>query len=129
MVWNRRPLNKYGNRKVTIQGEKYHSASEGMDGLMLADMQKKGEIKELKRQVRYKCYHNGDHITDSLVDFQFVHVKTGTLVWYEHKGFETKDYLIKRRLIEADMKDKENEVYLVNSVALHEWMRGRLSRV
>lgn len=116
---------KYGNRKAEYGGKIYHSTLEAEDAIWLKSLQKEGRISDLKEQVRYRIFHNGDHIVDSIVDFQFVY--NGVTVWYETKGMETDKYRVVKRLLMAEMKDKESEIYIVNAKDLMQYMRGRVS--
>lgn len=119
-MWNK-TANKYGARKVTRGGKTYHSALEADDALWLQTLERDGELSELKEQVRFRIIVNGQHVVDSIVDFQFVY--NGKTIWYETKGFPTPEYRIKRKLIEILIPS--NEVYLVNAKALMDYMRGR----
>ena len=117
---------KYGNTKVTFGGYKYDSKLEAGDGIWLASLIKEGKITDLQRQVRYRIFHNGEHIVDSIVDFQFTF--SGVKIWYETKGMETDKYRVVKKLLMAEMKDKKDEVYIVNAKDLMQYMRGRVSR-
>jgi hypothetical protein len=122
-MWQNRSKAKYGNRKVSYNGRVYDSVMEYEDALWLKDLEKKGEIIDLKEQVRHRIYVNGHEITSAIVDFQFVH--KGKTVWYECKGFRTERYLILEKLIPATLP--EGDKYIVNAKALMEYLRGRLS--
>lgn len=121
MAWNRNPAAKYGNTRASWKGKTYHSQLERNDAVWLQQLEKDGEISDLREQVRYRIFVNGTHVCDSIVDFAFV--CNGTAVWYETKGMETDVYKIKKKLIEATLPPEET--YLVNARALMEWMRGR----
>jgi len=116
---------KYGETRASFDGKVYHSKLERDDAMWLHALEKDGEISELKEQVRYRIFHNDVHICDSIVDFQFK-TKEKT-VWYESKGFVTDKYRVVRKLIEAEMRNKTDEVYIVNSIDLQKFLRGRLS--
>lgn len=53
---------KYGNRYCIIGNERFDSEKEGRHHLALLDMQRKGEIRNLKRQVWFKLIVNGELI-------------------------------------------------------------------
>ena len=124
-MWNN-TNRKYGERKATVLGKTYHSGLEAQDALWLHQLEKDGDISELKEQVRYRIFHNDVHVVDSIVDFQFIY--KGTLVWYETKGMLTDKYRVVKKLIEAELKDKEGELYIMNAKDLMEFMRGRLTK-
>ena len=52
--FQRKRRNKYNNRKVSIAGEKFDSKKESQRWLYLSEMQQKGIISDLKRQVKYE---------------------------------------------------------------------------
>jgi hypothetical protein len=120
-MWNRNPSAKYGNTRASHRGVMYHSQLERDDAMWLESLEKEGTISNVERQVRYRIFVNGEHITDALVDFKFVH--KGLTVWYETKGFPTDVWKLKRKLIEATMPEKET--YIVNAQSLMEHIRGR----
>ena len=49
----RRTQNKYGNHKITMGGIKFDSKKEAERWFILKDMEKRGEISQLARQVKF----------------------------------------------------------------------------
>lgn len=99
-------MNKYGNTKVTINGEKFDSKREARRYNELLLLQKAGKISNLQRQVKYtlvpsqridgkvverECYYTAD--------FVYRDTSTGKEVVEDSKGVRTKDYIIKRKLM------------------------------
>lgn len=99
-------MNKYGNAKVTINGEKFDSKREARRYQELLLLQKAGKIANLQRQVKYvlipaqridgkvverECYY--------AADFVYRDVATGKEIVEDSKGMRTKDYIIKRKLM------------------------------
>lgn len=99
---------KYGNEITYQNGQKYHSKGEANRGAELEIMEKAGLISGLRRQVEYllipaqyrivngkrkcierKCTYTAD----------FVYWQNGELVVEDFKGFRTKDYKIKKKLM------------------------------
>jgi hypothetical protein len=58
------------------------------------------DIKAWDRQFPVRIEIGGEHILTTRVDFR-VHENDGSFTLVETKGFETADYRIKKRLIEA----------------------------
>lgn len=107
---------KYGARKVTFQGETFDSIRELDRYLQLLADRKDGRISGLRRQVRYElipeqrepdvigpkggrrrgriieraCFYVADFVYED---------SAGDTVVEDCKGFRTKDYLIKRKLM------------------------------
>lgn len=124
-MWQKK-ANKYGATRASYNGHMYHSAMERDDAMWLHQLERDGEISELKEQVRYRIFHNGEHIVDSIVDFAFLH--NGKQIYYEVKGMSTDKYRVVRKLIEADLKESADTFYIVNSIDLQQHMRGCLTR-
>lgn len=103
---------KYGSRKVTIEGITFDSVREGSRYRELKLLERAGKISNLRRQVKYllipsqfedvaingkekticverACYYVAD----------FVYSENDKLVVEDCKGFKTKDYIIKRKLM------------------------------
>ena len=111
-------MNKYGNRKVvTTDGEVFDSQREAMRYQELRLLERAGAIKALKRQVSYELIpaqrepgtigKRGKLIQGKVIekavtyisDFVYTDVATGEVVVEDTKGFRTKDYVIKRKML------------------------------
>lgn len=97
---------KYGNSKVAVGGKRYDSKREAGRAAMLRLMASAGSISDLREQVRYTLipsqYVNGKCVERSVMyiaDFVYVDNATGETVVEDTKGFRTKDYIIKRKLM------------------------------
>ena len=99
----RKPM-KYGNRTVTLNGEKFDSHKEARRYGELVLLERAGQISNLERQVRFelipsqyrdgKCVERAAHyIAD------FVYMEDGKKVVEDTKGFRTKDYILKRKIM------------------------------
>jgi hypothetical protein len=95
---------KYGNRVVTLNGKKFDSNKEARRYGELVLLERAGQISNLERQVRFelipsqyrdgKCVERAAHyIAD------FVYMEDGKKVVEDTKGFRTKDYILKRKLM------------------------------
>lgn len=101
--------NKYYNEKVTLFGETFDSKHEAEEYLALRDLQRKGKIRNLRRQVRYelipKQYVDGKLAEKSVVyvaDFVY-ELPTGKIVVEDAKGYKRGTayavFVIKRKLM------------------------------
>lgn len=107
--------NKYGNSKVTINGETFDSKKEARRYQELKLLEMAGEIIKLRRQERFMLIPpQYKWVTDAkgkkkqkciereccyIADFVYQDVHTGELVVEDTKGVRTKDYVIKRKLM------------------------------
>lgn len=118
MAWKRYAGNKYGSRKVEVNGIVFDSKREAARYQELLLLEKAGEIKDIRRQVKYVLipaqYENPESTTRKgrgrcverecayIADFVYKEIlpdgDTLTIV-EDTKGFQTKDYIIKRKLM------------------------------
>lgn len=98
-------MNKYHNRKIVREGETYDSVKEYRRAKELELLEKGGVIKDLKRQVRFEIIpsQRGEDgkVVERAVTYvaDFVYFEGGKLVVEDTKGYRTKDYIIKRKLM------------------------------
>jgi hypothetical protein len=111
-------MNKYGNRKVaTIDGEVFDSQREATRYQELRLLERAGAIKDLKRQVPFELIpaqreavaigKRGKLIQGKVIekaatyiaDFVYTDSTTGETVVEDTKGFRTKDYILKRKML------------------------------
>ena len=112
-------MNKYGNRKVVIDGIVFDSKREAARYRELALLQKAGEISDLERQVEFELIphqysveerfsKSGKKLKDkhALLERKVCYVadfvykdKKGNRIVEDTKGMRTKDYIIKRKLM------------------------------
>lgn len=118
---------KYKNKSTQIDGIKFDSLKEAYKYLELYERQKRVEISDLKLQVKFelipsqfqtfsvpgktkmltkrKCVEQScSYVAD------FTYIENGQLVVVDTKGFRTKDYIIKRKLMLFIHKIKITEV-------------------
>ena len=115
-------MNKYGNKKITYQGEVFDSKRECFRYIDLEFLVSCGAISNLRRQVKYeliptqrekstKVYKKGrkkgqpiegkiiEKAVTYVADFVYTDTTTGKEVVEDAKGMRTKDYIIKRKLM------------------------------
>lgn len=106
---------KYGNRKITRDGMTFDSVKEYKRWCELSLLEKAGKVTDLQRQVKYVLipaqYEPATVSKRGTVKYgrliervvfyvaDFVYVEDGKTVVEDTKGFKTKDYIIKRKLM------------------------------
>ena len=116
-MWNRYKGNKYGNRKITFDGQTFDSKKEMRHYTELLLLEKAGKITNLQRQVKFQLIPaqrepdiigpKGGHKPGKLIerevsyvaDFVYTDLQTGQTVVVDTKGFRTKEYTIKRKMM------------------------------
>ena len=107
---------KYHAKKITVDGETFDSKKEYKRWCELKLAERAGEVSELRRQVKYVlipsqrekvwndkkgCFEDGKVIEREVgyvADFVYKN-RLGFEVVEDTKGFKTKDYIIKRKLM------------------------------
>lgn len=113
--------NKYSARKVVYDGQTFDSKRECERYLQLCMLERAGEIYDLQRQVKFvlipeqreegtvitRGIHKGELKQGKLLerecayyaDFVYYDSKTDKMIVEDSKGFRTKDFLIKKKLL------------------------------
>lgn len=125
--------NKYGNRKIIKDGQAFDSVKEARRWCELCLLEKAGEITDLRRQVEFpllptqreastEVYQRGENkgkpkpgkvIEKPVVyiaDFVYKRTDTGETIVEDTKGFRTKEYILKRKMLLYFHKIKISEV-------------------
>ena len=95
---------KYGNTKYDMDGITFDSKREANRWAELKLLERAGEIQNLRRQVSFELIpsqrENGK-VIERPVNYvaDFVYMENGKMVVEDTKGFRTKDYIIKRKLL------------------------------
>ncbi len=101
-------MSKYGAKKVTYDGKTFDSQKEAQRYAELRLLERGGVIKDLKCQVKFELIPTqrnmyGNKIVEKAVnyiaDFVYTDVKLDDTVVEDTKGFRTKEYIIKRKLM------------------------------
>lgn len=97
---------KYNNKKVTVNGQVFDSKKEANRYKELLLLEKAGGIKDLRTQVKFKLIPaQRDEATGKVIEREcsykadFVYEEDGKTVVEDVKGFRTKEYVIKRKLM------------------------------
>lgn len=94
-----RPGNKFGARKKQVSGVMFDSTREATRYSELALRQKSGEISNLRTQVSFDLCVNGIFVCRYVADFTWT--ESGATVTADAKGFKTREYSIKKKLMHA----------------------------
>jgi hypothetical protein len=96
-----RTMTKYRNRKTTRHGITFASKKEAdrYDELLL--LAKAGAISAPQRQARFPLRVNGELVCTYVSDFDYFDAEKQTRVIEDAKGFRTREYIIKRKLMKA----------------------------
>ena len=115
-MWNHYKENKYGAEKVVVDGIRFDSKSEAKRYLDLSLLVKAGEITDLRRQVSYLLIPaqkepdtvgpKGGRKPGKVIEKECSYVadfvykdREGNEIVEDTKGFRTKEYIIKRKLM------------------------------
>ena len=97
-----KPVNKHGNKKVTIDGNVFDSKMEGKRYRELKLLERAGEIFDLELQPKYRLQDafKYDGTTYRSINYtpDFRYMKDGKIVVEEVKGFADTSYKIRKRL-------------------------------
>lgn len=97
-------MNKYRSKKITRDGMDFDSIKEYRRWCELLLLEKAGQITNLQRQVCFVLIPS-QRIDGKVAEYpckyiaDFVYEKDGQQVVEDTKGFKTKDYIIKRKLM------------------------------
>ena len=97
-------MSKYRSKKITADGLTFDSRKEYFRWHELSLLQKAGVVSGLQRQVRYELIPS-QRIDGKVVErpvhyvADFVYQQDGQTIVEDTKGFKTKDYILKRKLM------------------------------
>lgn len=97
-------MNKYHSKKITVGGMTFDSKKEAVRYQELYFMQRAGKISDLQTQVKFELLPS-QRIDGKVVErpvayvADFVYMQDGKKVVEDTKGFRTKDYILKRKMM------------------------------
>lgn len=99
-------MSKYNSKKTVVDGQTFDSKKEANRYQELLLLEKAGVIKNLSRQVKFVLIPSQrDEATGKVIEREcsykadFVYEEDGKTVVEDVKGFRTKEYVIKRKLM------------------------------
>lgn len=95
---------KYGSKKITRDGMTFDSLKEYRRYCELSLLERAGKVTDLQRQVKFELIPSqriGGKVVEKACTYvaDFVYTENGRKVVEDTKGFKTKDYIIKRKLM------------------------------
>lgn len=95
---------KYGSQKITVDGIEFDSRKEAHRYSELRLMERGGLIQNLQRQVKFELIPSQRYdgkVVERPCNYvaDFVYQENGQTIVEDTKGFRTKDYIIKRKLM------------------------------
>lgn len=91
--------NKYSNKKASVDGIEFDSRKEARRYKELKLLEHSGKISDLQMQVTFTIEINGEKICDYRCDFQYC--ENGVLIVEDAKGYRTRIYKMKKKLMKA----------------------------
>lgn len=98
--------NKYNASKTVVDGITFDSRKEAERYNVLMQMQEEGKIQDLKLQVKFELippqhfeHMKSERAVNYIADFVYYSKTEGMIIVEDVKGKETKDYIIKRKLM------------------------------
>ena len=97
-------MNKYHSKKAVVNGIEFDSRKEARRYSDLSLLERAGMISDLQRQVKFELLPS-QRIDGKVVErpvtyiADFVYKERGKTVVEDTKGFKTKDYILKRKLM------------------------------
>ena len=100
-------MNKYSAQKVSLNGQNFDSKKELERWCELSLLQRGKAITDLRRQVKFELIpaqkdENGkviERAVNYVADFTYVEKRTGEFIVEDTKGFKTKEYILKRKMM------------------------------
>ena len=92
---------KMHNKKTECDGFLFDSAAEAHRYQDLKLMEKAGSITHLELQPSFNITINNKHVCDYFADFRYFDVDMGEDVVEDVKGFRTKEFILKKKLVKA----------------------------
>lgn len=90
---------KYGSKKAEVDGILFDSGKEAGRYCQLKLMERAGMIYDLQLQVAYELNPGGTHSLRYIADFVYIISDNELQIIEDAKGFRTKDYRKKKRLM------------------------------
>ena len=117
---------KYNNEKVVVKGVKYDSRKEAKRAFDLEIKQRKGEVSELKRQVKFvlqesfkipskKTKQGFETIKEIAYIADFTYFMGGQFYIEDVKGYKTPEYKIKAKMLRKKIAGGEIDAVFVES--------------
>ncbi len=124
MIWTQRKTSKFNAKRTTYNDRTYDSKLEATVAAELDMQLKVGEYTKIEPQYKFELRVNGKLICTHKVDF-LCHKPDGSLQIVEAKGYATRDWAMRRNLLQALYPEIEYEVRTARNSWLGRKFRGR----
>ena len=97
--------NKYGNKKVVVDGHSFDSKKEARRYGELKLLARAGKIKDLELQPKFELIptvrteHETMYKVSYYADFRYVECDSARVIVEDVKGFKTREYILKKKLL------------------------------
>ncbi len=95
------PKQKYGAKRVEVDGIKFHSKKEAERYRHLRLLERAGEISGLQLQPRFELRVLDERICFYVADFRYLDAASRSQVVEDVKGYRTPEYKLKAKLFRA----------------------------
>jgi hypothetical protein len=109
-TFKRSKKNKYNSRSAVIDGRTFHSQAEADRYLQLKMLQAAGKIHRLEMQIPYRVVIDNTPICTYYADFRYFLADNTAIVIEDVKGKRTNEYLLKKKMVEAQHKIRITEL-------------------
>lgn len=100
-------MSKYGARKTTFDGKTFDSQKEAQRYAELRLLERGKVISDLRTQVKFDLLPTQrgadgkviEKAVNYVADFTYTDNRTGEVIVEDTKGFKTKDYILKRKMM------------------------------
>lgn len=104
-------FNKYHSKKIETEEGKFDSKYEYEEWIRLKSLKKVGEISNLERQVKIEILPhfktNQGMIRAITYTADFIYIDNGKRCIVDTKGYPTREYILKKKLLLSMLKDNE----------------------
>jgi hypothetical protein len=100
-------MSKYRAKPTVVDGKRFASKREAEHYIVLKSDR---DVVDLELQPRFKIVVNNQLICTYVADFRFRRKKSGTKHVQDVKGFRTREYIIKKKLVKAALGIEVEEV-------------------
>lgn len=112
-------MNKYKNKKSLFNNETYDSKKESKRAIELKLLEKAGKVSNLKEQVvfilqdKFKLNNKTIRAIKYIADFTYT--QNGKTIIEDVKGFKTKEYVIKKKILLNLIANKKIEAEFIET--------------
>ena len=111
--------NKFNAKKTTVDGIRFDSKKEAARYCELKRLEQVGEIERLELQPKFELLpsfvYNGARIRGIVYRADFSYYRDGVRIIEDVKGFETKEYLIKKKYLLYNIEQSDKKIIFIET--------------